>query len=104
MPAPQKKEDSITSRSNQSLLAKLRTGHYVELNAYRARIRPNEATPDCDLCDTGEAHDLQHWLQRCPSTARQRHYLFGSDSGRLDVLTSHPAKSFSLARSTLGDV
>jgi ribonuclease HI len=91
------REKNIKNRSDQSLLAKLRSGHYIGLRAYKSRIDPT-TSPKCNLCDTEEDQDLEHWLQRCPATARERHYRFGEDSGGLNVLTKHPMEVIALSR------
>ncbi len=92
-------EATISSRADQSLLARLRSGHFVGLRAYRHRLDPS-VDPTCDLCGEGE-QDLIHWLVQCPATEAERRHLFGPDSGRLDCLTRHPRGSVALARSTL---
>ena len=89
------------SRQDQSLLAQLRSGHYLGLREYQYRIGRVES-PVCNLCGQGE-QDLQHWLVDCPATEAQRFKLFGPYSGRLDCLTRFPREVITLARATLGD-
>ena len=93
------REKTVRTRHDQSLLAKIRTGHYIGFRAYRNRI-DGKTDPICGLCGE-EPHDLEHWLLRCPATAAERWLLFGDRSGRLDVLTSHPTEVVALARRTL---
>ena len=93
------RERLIKSREDQSLLAKLRSGHYVGLRAYKNRIDPS-TSPTCNLCGE-EDQDLEHWLVRCPATAKERLLLFGEHSGSLDCLTRFPRESLTLARRTL---
>ena len=94
-----KTECCVTSREDQSLLAKLRSGHFMGLRSYRHRV-DGTTDPTCDLCQESP-QTLEHWLQHCPATAAQRWALFGEDSGRLDCLTKHPKEALALARSTL---
>ena len=69
------------------------------LRAYRGRV-DGVTDPICDLC--GQApQTLEHWLQDCPATAVRRHQLFGTESGNLGCLTSHPQEALALARCTL---
>ena len=93
------REARVLSRGDQSLLARLRSGHYMGLRAHRNRV-DGVSDPMCDLCGQ-EPQTLEHWLQDCPATAVLRHELFGPDSGDLGCLTSHPLESISLARRTL---
>ena len=93
------RERLINSREDQSLLAKLRSGHYVGLRAYKNRIDPS-TSPTCNLCGE-EDQDLEHWLVRCPATAKERLFLFGEHSGSLDCLTRFPRESLTLGRKTL---
>ena len=93
------RESQIKTRRDQTLLAKLRSGHYVGLREYHHRIG---GAPDatCPLCGE-EDQDLVHWLTQCPALVARRWELFGSDSGRLDCLTRHPLRVLTLARETL---
>ena len=89
----------MLSRADQSLLAKLRSGHCMGLRAHRARV-DEVSDPTCNLC--GQADEtLEHWLGSCPMTDPQRFRLFGADSGDLGCLTKHSLGSISLARRTL---
>ena len=92
------RECQIRSRSDQTLLAKLRTGKYKGLHAYKSLLDGSD--PTCPLCNQ-EPQDLQHWLQRCQATEKMRFNLFGMDSGGLDCLTKHPVQAVALARRTL---
>ena len=93
------REACVLSRADQSLLAKLRSGHYMGLRAHRARV-DGVSDPTCNLC--GQTNQtLEHWLGSCPGTAQQRFRLFGPDSGDLGCLTKHPLGCLSLARNTL---
>ena len=93
------KEKEIQSRADQTLLAKIRSGKFTGLRAYKHLLDPG-IDPTCNLCGE-EPQDLEHWLQRCPATEAKRLELFGPDSGGLDCLTKHPRGAVALARSSL---
>ena len=96
----QSREDLLGCRADQTLVAQLRSGHYIGLRATQHRF--NEDLPDtCNLCGEG-GQDLEHWLD-CPATAAERHALFGEYSGGLDCLTRFPREAATLARKTLGE-
>ena len=96
------REKSITTRSDQTLLAKIRTGHTTLFRAYEARINDEEeSTTICPLC--GETpHDLIHWSTKCAGTLEKRRELFGlEDLDKLESLTKYPSETLALAKSTL---
>ena len=86
---------------DQSILAKLRSGHYVGLRAYQYHIKSGIPDPTCQLCGE-EDQDLEHWLTRCPATAARRSELFGGGYECLNSLTLCPLGVLTLARETLG--
>ena len=93
-------EKEISNRSDQCLLAKLRSGHCKLLRAYHARLDP-AVDPTCPLCEDGP-QTLEHWLQTCAGTLERRISLFGyEDRDKLEVLTKSPIEALSLAKSTL---
>jgi ribonuclease HI len=94
------KERQVSSRSEQTLLAKLRSGHHTSLQEYKNRI-DKVTDPICPLCRE-EEHTLEHWFTKCPATENQRRKLFGEDNGKLECLTKYPLKAAALARQTLG--
>ena len=53
------RERQIRSKRDQNLLAKLRTGKYKGLRAYKILLDGSD--PTCPLCNQ-EPQDLQHWL------------------------------------------
>jgi len=98
----QNKERSITSRRDQTLLAKIRNGHTILFGAYEARLlNEDESKTVCPLC--GESpHDLIHWSTKCAGTLNRRRELFGTeDFDKLKALSSHPNEALVLARDTL---
>ena len=95
-----RREREIPTRSDQSLLARLRSGHYLGLRAYRHRVRGDDADPICNLCDEGVEQDLEHWV-RCPALAPRRRNRFGENYTGLDLLTRFPLEAIALARESL---
>ena len=94
------REIEITNRSDQSLLAKIRTGKTILFAAYKNEIDRNH-DPMCPLCNDG-LHTLEHWLTECAGTLEKRRELFGPDDyDKLEVLTKYPAAAVSLAKTTL---
>ena len=63
----------IGSRRDQAQLAKLRTGKYKELRAYKSLL--NKSDPTCPLFYQ-EPQYLQHWLQRYSAIKKLRFDLF----------------------------
>ena len=89
------RESGIKNRSDQALLAKLRSGHYMGLRAYRHRI---DGVTDltCRRCGE-EPEDLVHWLNY-PATLVERRRWFGAEYEGLVVLTLFPKETVALAR------
>ena len=95
-----KKEREITSRADQTLLAKVRSGHTTLFLEYRARMEPDLDTT-CPLCQDSP-HNLVHWMTECAGTLNKRRQLFGAeDMGKLSSLTKYPRAAVALCRSTL---
>lgn len=94
------KEILISNRSDQSLLAKIRTGKTTLFKAYKNEIDRN-CDPMCPLCKDA-LHTLEHWITECPGTLVKRRDLFGlEDFDKLETMTKYPAEVVSLAKSTL---
>ena len=92
----------IKTRSDQTLLAKVRSGHTTLFRAYAARINDeDEATSICPPC--GESpHDFIHWSTQCAGTLAKRTELFGyEDASKLETLSKHPLEMLALAKSSL---
>ena len=96
---PGKEAAIITSRSDQTLLAQLRSGKFPGLRAFKHTLDPS-VDPTCPQCGLAP-QDLEHWVAHCPATAVQRRNLFGPEGGGLDCLSRFPAEVVALARSTL---
>ena len=93
------KEKTVTSRSDEVLLARVRSGKHLGFAEYRARIGK---TTDASCAECGAAiEDLAHWLTECPGTEGARIRLFGKSDVGLEILTENPTGAVKLARSTL---
>lgn len=94
-----KKEREITSRSDQSLLAKIRTGESLLFLAFKNKL---DGITD-PTCECGEApHDQEHWMKYCPRTLRKRMDYFGPEYfNRQEALTKFPTEAVAFARETL---
>ena len=87
--------ENISYEAAKTLLAKLRTGKYKSLRAYKSLLDGSD--PTYPLCNQ-EPQDLQHWLQRCQTTDWDLIFL---DSVRLDCLTNHSLQEVALPRRIL---
>ena len=94
-----KSDNFIKNRSDQTLLARLRSGHHLALKAYKHRI-DDSTDPTCSHCP-GEDHDLQHWLTKCAGTEEIRQRLFGTTEITLEHLVTQPKTVVEMAKATL---
>ena len=94
------REGGVRNRSDQSLLAKLRSGHWTGLRAYRARV-DRVSDPNYHLYGEGVPQILEHWFQECPATEQRRQDLFGGELRDLSCLSRYPIKAIALARNSL---
>ena len=95
------KEEEVLSRSDQTLLAKLRTGHTVLFKEYLNKIDETK-DPTCPLCQQAP-HSLTHWMCECAGTLQKRFELLGPDDyNKLKSLTKRPLEVIALAKATLG--
>ena len=94
------KEEDIKTRRDQTLLAKIRSGHTILFKAYHHRI-DESVDPMCPLCNQDE-HTLTHWMCDCAGTERKRYELLGpEDYDKLESMTRFPTEVVALARETL---
>ena len=96
---PKSDRTACSTRADQSLLARLRSGHHLSFRAYKHRI-DQTTNPNCLFCP-GEEHNLEHWLTKCARTAGARLRIFGTLDPSLQVLTTNPTGALELARETL---
>ena len=96
-----KKEQLITSRWDQTYLARLRTGHHWDFRAYLHRVNP-DISPLCPRCS--QEDDTVIHLLDCPGTMAARQDIFGTVEVPLSALTNAPLKSLALARRILRGV
>ena len=97
------REKQITSRKDQTTLARIRSGHHKAFKEIHHRL---EATvdPTCPKCKKAD-HTLEHWLLECEATQTAKHEIFtlsGDDQDLgLGLLSKYPKSSLALARRTL---
>ena len=73
----------MITHNDQVLLARLRSGHFQGLRAYKNRIDPKvDAT--CYICGEEVVMDLKHWLVDCPEVSAEWVSLFGTHLGSLE--------------------
>jgi ribonuclease HI len=89
----------VTTRHDQVLLARIRSGWDLRFAATRHRFN-SEEDPSCPRCGY-ESEDMEHWLLRCPGTMAAKQAIFGTSTVELDVLTEFPERALELARRTL---
>jgi hypothetical protein len=95
----QKKEKLITTRKDQVLLARIRSGHLMAFRWYQHFINKID-DPGCMECGAA-VQDMPHWLQSCPATLAARQRYFGDTTVDLGILTSDPVAVLAFARATL---
>ena len=93
------RERQITARADQTMLARIRSGHSLLFNAYKARIS-SSGSPVCKRCDSGSDDDLEHWL-KCDGTMADRIKNLRFSRVELSDLCRWPRESVALARGTL---
>ena len=93
------REQQLTSRADQTMLARIRSGHSLLFDAYKFRIS-NSGSPVCKRCDSGLDDNLEHWLT-CDGTVAERMKHFGYTNIALSDLSRWPRESVALARGTL---
>ena len=101
----QAEESKVKNRKDQTLLAKVRSGHTVLFKSYldKHTDHVDPIDPLCPLCFQ-EKHDLVHWMTKCGMTLGKRQEIFGWEEGNdLEVLTKYPEKAVALIRSFFPD-
>ena len=94
------KDLELKNRSDQTLLAKIRSGHTTLFAAYRKRIGLTE-DDTCPSCQEAP-QTMVHWMRECSGTLVLRIEIFGPDDFRkLDSLTKHPLKAIAFAKKSL---
>ena len=94
-----KKEiEEVLLREDQTMLAKLRSGHSTLLAAYRKRIGMSESDTCCGIAP----QTLIHWMCECTANEDIRVEIFGREDFReLGSLTKFPKKAIAFAKRTL---
>ena len=93
------RDNQLTTRADQVLLARIRSGHHMALRAYKNRI-DGVTDPSCPRCKHPE-HTLEHWMLECPEVLEVKNELWGETETGLEVLGTHPREAITLARRTL---
>ena len=93
------KEQTVTKRADQTMLARIRSGHSMLFKAYKHRVTA-KGDPRCNRCSEAKDDTLEHWLD-CAGTAEERMRNFGTIHVDLPDLTRLPRESVALARKTL---
>ena len=91
-----KNDIKITSRTDQTLIAKIRTGKWRKFRAYKNKI-DNTTDPHCKHCPD-KIHDVEHWLTDCAATYGLRQQIFGTTCLDLQVLATEPLKVVQMAK------
>ena len=95
------KEKEIKTKWDQVYLARLRAGHHWDLRSYMHKI-DNDVSPLCPRCKV-EVDTTSHIFE-CPGTMAARQRIFGTVEVPVCALSTHPAESLALARSSLRGV
>ena len=93
-------DDCLTTRKDQTLIAKLRTGKWKGFREYKSRIDKGETDPHCKYCP-GKIHDLRHWMTDCQANDELRRKLFGMTRLPLSIAATEPLKLVQMARTSL---
>ena len=89
----------ISNRFDQVLLAQLRSGHHDSFRHYKHRVS-QDLDPLCPDCQDAD-HTLEHWILDCPAHSSWRMTTFGSPSGSMQWLATHPEEVIAHAKKTL---
>ena len=92
-----KNDEGLKCRADQTLIAKIRTGHWRKFRAYQSRVDNGLTDPNCKFCP-GKKHNLIHWMTDCQATDELRHRLFGTQKPGLIVLATEPVKMVQMSR------
>ena len=95
------KEKEIKTKWDQVYLARLRAGHHWDLRSYMHKI-DNDVSPLCPRCKVDV--DTTSHIFECPGTMAARQRIFGTVEVPVCALSTHPAESLALARSSLRGV
>ena len=94
-----KKDEQLTKRSDQTMIAKIRTGKWRKFRAYKNTI-DKTTDPNCKYCPD-KIHDVKHWLTDCEATDGLRQQIFGTTKLDLQVLATEPLKVVQMAKKSI---
>jgi ribonuclease HI len=92
-------EMEVTTRKDQTNIARLRARTHPALQAYQKKIGAS-LTVTCPRCDHDE-EDLEHWLHHCPAMSSKKMKIFGSGVLESNILALMPGKSLELAGASI---
>ena len=98
-----KQEDRLTTREDQVLLARLRTGKLKAFRSYQTLLDNGATSPECPLCQDAD-HTLEHWLMECAGTAEAAFRAYGFRPTHLGVMSEFTKETVALARATLSSL
>ena len=92
----------VKTRRHATMLAQIRSGHYIGLSYYDAMVDKTETVqPTCQRCESGEIDNTEHWLTKCDATVAARRDIFGTVEIDMVDLAYHPSRIIRLAERTL---
>ncbi len=101
----QAEDNSVESREDQTILAKVRSGTTTLFKEYANKI-DDSVDATCPLCGASP-HNLTHWMTECAGTLDARRRLLfehGEEAMyELESLSKYPAEAVALIRATLLD-
>ena len=95
-----KQEARLKTRSDQVLLAQLRSGKHKAFCKYQSSLDNGITDPGCPQCQAPE-HTLEHWLLNCPATMEAAYRQYGFHPKHLGVMSQQTKETVALARATL---
>ena len=95
-----KQEARLKTRSDQVLLAQLRSGKHKAFCKYQSSLDNGITDPGCPQCQAPE-HTLEHWLLNCPATMEAAYRQYGFHPKHLGVMSQLTKETVALARATL---
>ena len=92
-------DNELTTRADQTLIAKIRSGKWKKLRSYRNKL-DNVTDPHCKYCP-GKEHNIRHWFTECTATDSLRQHFFGTPFTELQLLATEPLKVVQMSRKSL---
>ena len=94
--------EEIKTRRHATILAQIRSGHYIGLAYYDAMVdKTGQTEPTCRRCNSGKTDNTEHWLTECAATLAARQLVFGRTNIDMVELILNPLKIIRLVEKTL---